>query len=101
MTIGNIPKDIHRKPCRHAHILLGYLPTMKLEHITNKASRRRTLANIFHACMSRIVEPLETGTNGLLMASGDGVVRRTHTILAVYVGDYPEQLLVTGVKNGE
>ena len=45
---------------------------------------------------------LETaGTNGLPMASGDGVVRRTHPILAVYVSDYPEQLLVTGVKNGE
>ena len=52
--------------------------------------------------MSRIVEPLETaGTNGLPMASGDGIVRCTHPILAVYVGDYPEQLLVTGVKNGE
>jgi hypothetical protein len=102
MTIGNIPKDIRRKPSRHAHILLGYLPTTKLEHITNKASRRRTLANLFHACMSRIVEPLETaGTDGLAMASGDGVVRRTHPILAVYVGDYPEQVLVTGVKNGE
>lgn len=102
MTIGNIPKDIRRKPSRHAHILLGYLPTTKLEHITNKASRRRTLANLFHACMSRIVEPLETaGTDGLAMASGDGVVHRTHPILAVYVGDYPEQVLVTGVKNGE
>ena len=102
MTIGNIPKDIRRKPSRHAHILLGYLPTTKLEHITNKASRHRTLANLFHACMSRIVEPLETvGINGLPMASGDGIVCCTHPILAVYVGDYPEQLLVTGVKNGE
>ena len=102
MTIGNIPKDIHRKPSRHTHILLGYLPTTKLEHITNKASRRQTLANLFHACMSWIVEPLETaGTDGLAMASGDGVVRWTHPILAVYVGDYPEQVLVTGVKNGE
>ena len=52
--------------------------------------------------MSWIVEPLETaGTDGLPMASGDGVVRRTHPILAVYVGDYLEQLLVTGVKNGK
>ena len=102
MTIGNIPKDIRWKPSCHAHILLGYLPTTKLEHITNKASRHQTLANLFHACMSQIVEPLKTaGNDGLPMASGDGVVRRTHPILAVYVGDYPEQLLVTGVKNGE
>jgi Plavaka transposase len=52
--------------------------------------------------MSWIVEPLETaGTDGLSMASGDGIVHQTHPIFAVYVGDYPEQLLVTGVKNGE
>ncbi|KIJ60181.1 hypothetical protein HYDPIDRAFT_32447 [Hydnomerulius pinastri MD-312] len=40
MTIGNIPKEIHRKPSRRAQILVGYLPTTKLEHITNKSARR-------------------------------------------------------------
>lgn len=35
------------------------------------------------------------------MRSGDGILRRVHPILAVYIGDYPEQLLVAGVKNGE
>ncbi|KAJ7919735.1 hypothetical protein B0H13DRAFT_1868316 [Mycena leptocephala] len=34
------------------------------------------------------------------MASGDGVVRRAHPIVACYIGDYPEQLLVTCVKTG-
>ncbi|KIK72125.1 hypothetical protein PAXRUDRAFT_799979, partial [Paxillus rubicundulus Ve08.2h10] len=35
------------------------------------------------------------------MRSGDGVLRRAHPIVACYIGDYPEQLLVTGVKTGE
>lgn len=35
------------------------------------------------------------------MSSGDGVSRRIHPIFATYVGDYPEQVLVTGVKSGE
>lgn len=35
------------------------------------------------------------------MASGDGVIQRCHPIFADYVGDYPEQLLVTLIKNGE
>ena len=35
------------------------------------------------------------------MRSGDGVLRHVHPILAIYIGDYPEQLLVAGVKNGE
>ncbi|KAG2061352.1 hypothetical protein BDR06DRAFT_966333 [Suillus hirtellus] len=38
MTIGNIPKDICRKPSRHTHVLLAYLPTTRLDHITNKAA---------------------------------------------------------------
>ncbi|KAG1895712.1 uncharacterized protein F5891DRAFT_1130506 [Suillus fuscotomentosus] len=33
-------------PSRRAHILLAYLPTTCLEHITNKASQCRTIANL-------------------------------------------------------
>lgn len=35
------------------------------------------------------------------MTSGDGVTRRGHLIAANFIGDYPEQLLVTGIKTGE
>ncbi|KAF7358258.1 hypothetical protein MVEN_00874900 [Mycena venus] len=85
LTIGNIPKDIRRKPSRQAQILLAYLPTSKLEHITVKASRGRILANLFHACMGKILEPLkDAGINGMAVVSGDG-----------------EQLLVTCMKNME
>ncbi|KAG1844739.1 hypothetical protein C8R48DRAFT_617813 [Suillus tomentosus] len=102
MTIGNLPKEIRRQPSRNAQILVGYLPTTKLEHITNKAARRRCLANLFHACVRHIVEPLIVpGKDGMSIASGDGVLRRGHPLLACYIGDYPEQLLVTGMKTGE
>jgi hypothetical protein len=102
MTIGNIPKTLCKKPSQCTQILLAYLPTTKLEHIQNKAACRRTLANLFHSCLRRILEPLESvGIHGTLMSSGDGVVRQVHPILAVYVGDYPEQVLVTGIKYGE
>ncbi|KAJ7483045.1 hypothetical protein B0H11DRAFT_1689911, partial [Mycena galericulata] len=43
MTIGNIPKEIRRKPSRQAYVLLAYLPTSRLNNIKNDASRRRTL----------------------------------------------------------
>lgn len=39
MTIGNIPKEIRRKPSKHAHILLAYLPTTCLTHVSNQAQR--------------------------------------------------------------
>ncbi|KAG1847789.1 hypothetical protein C8R48DRAFT_615382 [Suillus tomentosus] len=102
LTIGNIPKEIRRKPSRRAHILLAYLPTTRLEHIANKASRRRAVANLYHACMSRVLAPLKTaGVDGLVMSSGDGARRRCHPLFACFVGDYPEQLLAAGVKSME
>ena len=82
MTIGNLPKDIRRKPSRRGHILLAYLPVTCFEHVTNQAARQRMLSNLFHACMGRVLEPLKTaGVDGVLMSSGDGVVRRAHPIL--------------------
>ena len=102
MTIGNILKEIHQKPSCQAHVLLAYLPTTHLEHVTNKASRRRMLANLYHACMQCILAPLRTaGTEGINMRSGDGAVRRCHPLFACFVGDYPEQVLATGVKTTE
>ncbi|KAJ8084846.1 hypothetical protein PM082_003623 [Marasmius tenuissimus] len=99
MTIGNIPKEIRRKTSRGAYVLLGYLPTSKLTHIKTKAGRRRALANVFHACMSHIMDPLRTaGVDGVVVLDGNGVARRGHPILAVYVADYPEQTMVTTAK---
>ncbi|KAJ3713720.1 hypothetical protein DFJ43DRAFT_1134924 [Lentinula guzmanii] len=83
MSIGNIPKEIRRKPSHRAYILLGYLPTTNLSHIKNAASRRRSIANLFHTL------------TGVIMASGDGIQRLVHPIFAAHIGDYPEQILVT------
>ncbi|KAI0055803.1 hypothetical protein BV25DRAFT_1815128 [Artomyces pyxidatus] len=101
LTIGNLPKDIRRKPSRGAQILLGYLPTTGLTHIKNRDTRRRAVANLFHACVRKILQATvkDAGLNGVPMASGDGVIRRCHPIFATFVGDYPEQCLVAGCKN--
>ncbi|KAJ3818442.1 hypothetical protein F5880DRAFT_1491390 [Lentinula raphanica] len=96
LTIGNLPKEIRRKPSQQGQILVAYLPTTRLQHISCKASRRRAIANLFHACMGSLLRPLRSaGINGVVLASGDGIKRRCHPILAAYVGDYPEQILVT------
>ncbi len=102
LTIGNIPKEIRWKPSRHAQILLAYLPTTHLQHITSPTSRRRALANLFHACMHRVLTPLkEAGINGVKMSSSDRNVYRTHSIFATFVGDYPEHILATCFKSGD
>ena len=100
MSIGNIPKEIRRKPSRGAYVLLAYLPTSKLSHISNKSARRRALANLFHTCMGHILSPLkDAGLDGIEVTDGMGVCRRGHPILAVYVADYPEQTLATIAKS--
>ncbi|KAG1746413.1 hypothetical protein EDB19DRAFT_1952622 [Suillus lakei] len=101
-TIGNIPKEICRKPSRHAHVLLAYLPTTCLEHITNKASCRRSTANLYHACMAHVLLPLENaGLDGLAMHSGDGISCHCHPLFACFVGDYPKQVLTSAIKTTE
>jgi hypothetical protein len=100
LTIGNLPKDIRCKPSRRGQILLAYLPTTKLKHVPSAAARRRLLHNLFHSCLKKILEPLEDiGIEGIAMADGHGVLRRIHPIIAVYIGDYPEQVLVTCTKS--
>ena len=101
MTIGNIPKELRRKLSQRTHILLGYLPTTLLHHVQNKASHRRMVANLFHYCISHMIKPLKpAGETGILMSSGDGSTRRVFPIFAYFVGDYPEQVLVSGCKTG-
>ncbi|KAH7873925.1 uncharacterized protein C8R40DRAFT_1171844 [Lentinula edodes] len=83
-------------------ILLAYLPTSCLEHIRNKAAYRRTIANLFHACLKDLTAPLcKAGLEGTVMTSGDGLQRRCHPILAAFVGDYLEQILATTAYSGD
>ena len=101
LTIGNVPKGIRRKPSRHSHMLIAYLPTARLDHITNQAARRRTLANLYHSCKRRITQPLQkAGSQGTQMARGDGVIHHTHPIHAAEVCDYQEQILIAAIKSG-
>ena len=102
LTISNILKDIRRKPSRHAQLLIGYIPTTKLEGMPTKAGRHRALANLFHSCMRNILGSISSiGETGIAMMSGDGVWRRCHPIFAIFVGNYPEQVLVTCTFNGQ
>ena len=100
LTIANVPKNIRCKPSRHAQILLGYIPTTKFHGISNKAGRRRAIANLYHGCMRLLLDPIKSiGVTGIPMMGGDGIWRRCHPIFASFVGDYPEQVLVTCTYN--
>ncbi|KAH8993539.1 hypothetical protein EDB92DRAFT_1815595 [Lactarius akahatsu] len=90
-----------RKPgATQAQMLMGYIPATQLKQITNQAARRRALGNLFHSCMRKLLNPIESyGVTGIAMATGDGIWYRCHPILATFIGDYPEQLLITCTYN--
>ena len=82
-------------------MLLAYLPTLKLNHIANKALHCRCMSNLFHHCMQVTVKPLESaGHHGIILVSGDSSVRKCFPILAAYVGNYLEQVMVSLLKTG-
>ncbi|KIP01074.1 hypothetical protein PHLGIDRAFT_80994, partial [Phlebiopsis gigantea 11061_1 CR5-6] len=84
LTLGNIAKDVRRKPSTHATVLIGYLPTSSLLSFSNA-----------------ILRPLaDAGRNGVDMICADGFVRRIFPLLAAYVADYPDQCKATCVKQG-
>ena len=73
----------------------------KFGGICTKAGCRRAQANLFHTCMQRLLAPISAvGETGIEMMGGNGIWRRCHPILAIFVGDYPEQVLVTCTYNG-
>ena len=82
-------------------LLMGYIPTAWLKHITNQAAWHWVLANLFHFCMHRVLSPLESyGETGIAMATGDGIWYHCHPILATFIGDYPKQALIACTSNG-
>ncbi|KAN0134109.1 hypothetical protein V8E53_008046 [Lactarius tabidus] len=96
LTIGNVLKEIRWKPSHHVQMLIGYLPTTKLKGLANKAAQHRALANIFHSCMHTILAPIAmSGETGVAMMSSDRIWHWCHPIFAVFIGDFPEQSLVT------
>lgn len=55
VTIGNVPKEIRRKPTTNTYVLLGYLPVTDLEHMDGNTSHQCAVNNLFHTCMCQIL----------------------------------------------
>ncbi|KAG1752893.1 hypothetical protein EDB19DRAFT_1892885 [Suillus lakei] len=76
LSIGNIAKEKRRQTSARATVLIGYLPSGKLDCFTPDEC---SLANyrLFHHCMSLLLQPL-------VAAGEDGVDMVLYPILATY-----------------
>jgi hypothetical protein len=102
LTLGNIPRAMHRKPSQNACVLIAYHSVSKDvgKNLTQK-QRSACIQQLFHDSMCLVLEPLiQAGKEGIEITGGDGKVRQVFPILACYVADYPEQCLVTSSKYG-
>ncbi|KZT54817.1 hypothetical protein CALCODRAFT_438002 [Calocera cornea HHB12733] len=101
LTIGNIPKAIRRAPSQRAMLLVGYLPTNKLEHLgLNEDDARAARQRMIHQCLTHLLEPTITpGKKGIALVSGDGCVRMCYPLLGAWMADYPEQCLLTCTRS--
>ncbi|KAG8730593.1 hypothetical protein FRC10_002580 [Ceratobasidium sp. 414] len=99
LSIGNISKDIRRKPSERAMVLVGFIPVTGLSGISNQTEKREKSWQLFHTCMESVLEPLKVASRmGVEMSCADGGIRQVHPILAAYIADYKEQCLVTCVR---
>ena len=83
----------------HASVLIAYLSADKVASQESEWTSKSQW--LFHESMKIVLQPLkEAGVGGVLMTNASGEVHRVHPILASYVADYPEQILVTCAKYG-
>jgi hypothetical protein len=100
LSIGNVPKEIRRKPSSGAIMLAGYLPADVIICETNPEKCRCMRWKMFHECLQELLEPLSTALEtGLEAICGDGNVRRIYPFIASHIADFPEQCKVANIKN--
>ena len=97
ISIGNISKELRREKCKRAWILAAMLP------IPSKDPGDGKIQDSWHDAIDIVLRPLKTVDvtgAGYEWDCSDGKRRRCYPVLAAWIADYPEHLLITKVRNG-
>ena len=94
-TIGNIRKDIHHTAKKCTWILIGSIPCPP------KGAKNTDEA--WHSAVGTVLSPLRnldiTGPR-LKWNCAEGLQRQCYPLMAAWMGDYPEQVLIAQVLYG-
>jgi len=95
LTIGNIRKDIRHIPNKRALIPVGLIPC--------PSEGAKNIDEAWHSAVGTVLSQLRhldiTGP-GLKWDCVDGFQQQCYPLLAAWVGDYPEQVMVAHVSYG-
>jgi hypothetical protein len=96
LTIGNLNKAKRRGVRENGIILIGLLPDQAKENTSAENKRN------FHEALAKILEPLEAPEkDGMTILCADGFKRKCFPRIPVWLADYPEQCLLTLVKQNQ
>jgi Plavaka transposase len=96
LSIGNIHSRIRNSPSRNAWILIAYIPVVHFDD--NRDSHGTCINRLFHQCMGIVLKSLiQPGETGVRMTDAAGDVRKCYPLVAAYLADYPEQVLINAV----
>jgi len=95
LTIGNIRKDICHTPHKHSWILVGLIPC--------PPTGANIIDEAWHSAVGTVLSPLRnldiTGPS-LKWDGADGSQRQSYPLLAAWVGNYPEQVMLAQISYG-
>ena len=96
MLIGNISKDLRRQGTKRAWVLVALLP------IPPKQPKDGEINRSWHRAIERILEPiveLDIACPGYKWDCADVQVRRCYPILAAWIADHQEHVILARIIN--
>ena len=100
MSVGNLAMDLRLSPSMGSWIPIAYLPHCEWETELSSTQKDDTFhgictSRLFHQALKHVLLPLEeAGRVGVPMVDACGNMCHCFPLLAAYLGDYPEQILV-------
>jgi hypothetical protein len=99
-VFGQSIHELRSSPSTGSWIPIAYLPHCEWETELDSTQKDDTFhgictSRLFHQALKHMLLPLEeAGRVGVQMVDGCGDMRHCFPLLAAYLGDYPEQILV-------